>query len=186
VAQNLSEAIKEDLMFTSLFDFVEKGSFANLDTKAKLYEMQYEDWGLTGATFALKLGYQVSGPKVVLEALLYDIPGNGKNKIFGTRYEYDSDQYWKVVHSLTEDILKALTGESGLFNSRILMVCRGPKYKGKSTKEIFISDADGRNLKAVTSDRRLSLSPSWSPDGKTITYTQYQMRPVRQPKALAS
>lgn len=184
LAQSAYTELRSDLRFTNLFDFVDRSRYATIDTKAKLYQMDYDEWALTEATFALKLGYRVQGQKLEIEATLYDILG--KSKVFATKYEYNRNEYWNVVHAVTEDVLKSLTGEKGLFKSKILMVCQGPKYKGKLTKEIFAVDPDGRNFKQITTDKKLTLSPAWSHDGKHITYTQYTKRPVRRTKSLAS
>ena len=77
---------------------------------------------------------------------------------------------------MTEDILKVVTGEHGLFFSRILMSCRDLNVRKNPPKEIYISDPDGKGFYPLTTDRSLSLSPSWAPDGQKITYTQYEFR----------
>lgn len=169
LATKLAELLRSDLEFTNLFEFINESLYSHLDPVTDLTDIKYEEWGLAGASFALKLAYKVQNPTLVLEALLYDIPG--QKKIFGTRYQYPISQYARVVHALTEDILGQLTGERGLFRSRILMVCR----KGM-VKEVTLSDPDGENFQQLTRDNSLTLSPSWSPDGKNILYTQYERR----------
>ena len=138
-----------------------------------LYTLKYEDWSPLGASFVLKVGYKVQGGTLLLEALLYDIPGT--KKIFGTRYQFPAAQYPKLVHALTEDILKALTGERGLFSSRIVMACHDKRRKNPP-KDIYVIEPDGRNMVRLTNDNTLTLTPSWSPDGKHVTYSQFEFR----------
>ncbi len=57
------------------------------------------------------------------------------------------------------------------------MVCRDPKKKSPP-KEVYVVDADGRNLTQLTHDNTLSLSPAWAPDGKSIAYTQFDWRRI--------
>ncbi len=40
--------------------------------------------------------------------------------------------------------------------------------------DIYIMNADGTGLTALTNDRALNISPSWSPDGKQIAYTSHK------------
>jgi TolB protein len=44
----------------------------------------------------------------------------------------------------------------------------------KNIREIFIMDYDGRNIRQITRDRDLALSPAWSPDGRKLVYTSYR------------
>jgi TolB protein len=43
-------------------------------------------------------------------------------------------------------------------------------------KEIFIADFDGANVKQITQNQSINLSPTWVPDGKKIAFTSYLRR----------
>jgi TolB protein len=49
----------------------------------------------------------------------------------------------------------------------------GRRAKG-ADKQIFLSDFDGSNLQQITSEKAPHLSPSWSRDGRFVTYTSFQ------------
>ncbi len=170
ILDNIDTQVHSDLELANLFEFVPQDSFADLDQAKDLYSPKYDEWTAKGVAFVIKLGAKIEGSKLVLEALLFDIPG--QKKIFGTRYSYPLTQYYRVVHAMAEDVLKQLSGEKGLFFSRIAMVCRGTGSR-KNSKEVYVVDPDGRNLTQLTSDNTLTLSPSWSPDSKYLLYTQY-------------
>ncbi len=38
---------------------------------------------------------------------------------------------------------------------------------------MYVGDYDGANQMRVTSNRRLNVAPSWSPDGRSIAYSSY-------------
>lgn len=169
----LEEELKSSLEWVNLFEFLPESLFPASELK-DIGAMKYEDWEGKSANFVLKLGQKVESGKFFLEAHLFDV--FGKKKIFGTRYQYPSAQSFRLVQALAEDILKYLTGEKGLFISRISMVCRQGQGN-KSSKEIFVMNADGRGLTRLTFDNSISLSPSWSPDAKHLIYTQYATVP---------
>jgi TolB protein len=172
LAKNIREQLKSDLLFSNLFDFISDSDFSKSDLPQDYNKVSYEEFSTAGAAFALKLAYQVSGGKLTVEAYLYDVPG--QKKIFGKKYQSAVTQYYRLVHTLSEDILGELTGEKGLFTSRILMTCWKYPYKSPPPKEIYVVDPDGRNLTQLTSDRTLSTTPTWMQDGKNITYSQYE------------
>jgi len=173
LASKIRTQVISDLEFTNLFDFLGEAAFQSLDSSKEFYSVKYEDFAGVGASFFLKMGYKIEGAKLVLEAIMYDI--NGKKKIFGTRYQYPASNYPRLVHAMAEDALKELTGERGLFFSRIAMVCWNRRGKSPD-KDVFVSEADGRNLLQLTTDKTVSLSPSWAPNGKYLTYAQYEYR----------
>jgi len=43
----------------------------------------------------------------------------------------------------------------------------------RTGRELYVSDYDGANQMRVTANRRLNISPSWSPDGRSIAYASY-------------
>lgn len=168
----VAKQMREDLEFLALFDFLDPSLYANLDRSNNLYRVDYKSWSLLQASFVLNLGYKVQGKDLTVEAVFHDVPG-GK-KVFGKTYRYRRNSYKRLVHAISEDVLESVTGEKGLFFSKILMVCRTTRRIKSPPKEIYVVNPDGTGLKALTSDGTLSLSPSWSPDGKYISYTQFQ------------
>jgi len=59
-----------------------------------------------------------------------------------------------MIHRFADEILLILTGERGVFDTKIAFV----QSQGKA-KEIFIADFDGGNPVQVTRDQNLNLSP---------------------------
>jgi TolB protein len=65
-------------------------------------------------------------------------------------------------------VVEAVFRTPGFFNSRLAFV---GKPRGHS--EIFTSDLLFQQVRSVTNDRSLVVSPRWSPDGRTLVYTSY-------------
>lgn len=170
LARNIFDQFQSDLDFANIFDFLPSSLFSPFDTPDS-EAMNYQGYSSAGASFAIKLGYKVTGGKLFLQASLYDVPG--QKKILSKSYQNPPAQYSRLVHAVVEDILKELMGERGLFFSRIVMVCADYK-KRMPPKEIYVVDPDGRNLVRLTSDNTISSRPAWFPDGRSISYTQHE------------
>lgn len=173
LAKQVRAQVISDLEFANLFDFLSESTYAAYDNPRDLYNAKYDELSGLGASFMLKMGYKLEAGKLFMEAILYDVAG--RKKVFGTRYQYPAAQFTRLVHAMSEDVLKELTGERGLFFSRVSMVCWSKRGRSPD-KEVYIADSDGRNLLQLTNDRTVSLSPSWSPDGKFLTYAQFEYR----------
>lgn len=160
-----------DLELINLFEFVTDSAAISADKESGA-EMDYAKWSNLGTTFALRTSFRTDGDKLIIDAQFYDVPG--QKRLFGQSFQSTTSNLNRVVHELSENILKTLTGEKGLFKSRILMVCYDLGKKRSPSKEVYIANSDGTNLIALTSDNTLSLSPAWMNDGVHISYTQFE------------
>lgn len=90
-----------------------------------------------------------------------------ENKVLLNR-AYQSAPMDQLVHRFADDIVLAISGKPGIAASQIVFVSNST---GK--KELFISDCDGRNVRQITRDNSISVSPSLSPDRTRLVYTSY-------------
>ena len=79
-----------------------------------------------------------------------------------------------AAHHVSDQIYQKLTGERGIFSTRIAYVTKAP---GKFT--LRITDADGENIQAALIDNEPIISPSWSPDGSELAYVTFHDRKAK-------
>ena len=111
--------------------------------------------------------YQVQGPTLKIEGRLFDVVGS--RMVFGKVYEGETRNWRLMVHRFADEIIYALTGERGAFDTKIAYV----QAQGKG-KEIFVADFDGSNPIQVTRDNSLNLSPAWNSNGTQLAYVSYK------------
>ncbi len=168
MAFKLTEIISHDLDLTGYFSLIDKRSFlAGESATLTLGAIRFRDWSTIGAELLLYGAYTLNGKDLEIEARLFDVFSG--RQIVGKRVRGDTDDYRHMIHRLANEIIIALTGQKGMFLTKIAFVSDVSGHK-----EVYLCDFDGYNLRQVTRDKVIALLPRLSPDGKKITYTSYK------------
>jgi len=76
-----------------------------------------------------------------------------------------------VAHRIADFIYEKLTGERGIFSTRIAYVTKtGPRHS------LWVADADGENAQSALSSPEPIISPAWSPSGGQLAYVSFESR----------
>ena len=74
-----------------------------------------------------------------------------------------------AAHRITDCIYEKMTGEKGVFSTRISYVTKsGARYN------LWVADADGENAQSALSSPQPIISPTWLPNGTQITYVSFE------------
>jgi TolB protein len=76
-----------------------------------------------------------------------------------------------VSHRIADYVYEKLTGEEGIFSTRIAYVT---KAAGRYT--LWVADADGENAQAALASPESIISPRWSPNGTQLAYVSFESR----------
>lgn len=156
--KELAEVVREDLIFTGLFMYIDKASY--LEGPTPPYNPK--NWTPLGIGAVVK-GTIGEGKNLTASVSLYD-PIEDK-EILSKQYQSDRDLLRQLGHSIANDIYAALTGSPGIFRTRIAYVAE----QGGS-KDIYLADWDGHRSRKLGLKDGVILSPHWSPDGSRLIY----------------
>jgi len=76
-----------------------------------------------------------------------------------------------AAHRMADYIYEKLTGEKGIFSTRIAYVT-----KTSSRYSLWVADADGENAQAALGSPEPIISPAWSPSGGLLAYVSFESR----------
>ena len=160
------ETLTSNMDYTDLFEILPQSRVLAVRSASSV---DFDAYRSLGVEFLIRSTYSVVGGRHQAEVRLFDIAKG--QQILGRLYPLVSPSAQparELAHYAGNDLILGLTGEAGIFRTRLLMSC------GQKTKEIYIMDFDGQNIRQLTRDRNFALSPSWAPDGRRLLFTSYK------------
>lgn len=76
-----------------------------------------------------------------------------------------------VAHRIADYIHERLTGEKGVFSTRIAYVTKTARQYN-----LWVADADGENAQTALASPEPIISPAWSPRGEQLAYVSFESR----------
>ena len=167
---DIAGIIGNDLLSSGLFQPLPQNSYIEQFSSFS-QQPRFGDWRTIQAQ-ALVTGQIVMQPdgRVRAEFRLWDV--FAQQQMTGLQFVTTPKNWRRIGHLISDTIYKALTGEDGYFDTRIVFISeKGPK--NKRIKRLAIMDQDGFNLRYLTNGRSLVLTPRFSPTRQEITYMSY-------------
>jgi TolB protein len=166
--ENISEIIAADLHRSGLFRVLETRGMANLPTNPA--QIKYAEWTALQAQ-ALTVGNveAIAGGRLKVSFHLMD--ALKQTQLAGMDYQIAPSQVRSTAHKIADIIYQKLTGQAGIFASRIAYITKtGKRYA------LQVADADGYNPQTVVSSNEPLISPAWSPDGTKLAYVSFEKK----------
>ncbi|WP_332815770.1 Tol-Pal system beta propeller repeat protein TolB [Ramlibacter sp.] len=89
----------------------------------------------------------------------------------GQSYAVTQGDLRLAAHRIADFIYEKLTGERGIFSTRIAYVTKGgPRYN------LWVADADGENAQSALASPEPIISPAWSSNGAQLAYVSFESR----------
>ena len=164
----ISAIVRADLERSGLFRGVEVPSLVPAPTEAS--SVNYAEWKSRLAD-ALVLGSVAARPDGRFEARfrLHDVVK--QSSIGGVAYTMSREQLRATAHRIADYVYEKLTGEKGVFSTRIAYVTKaGTRYN------LWVADADGENAQSALASSEPIISPAWSANGKQLAYVSFESR----------
>ncbi|MBI3327916.1 MAG: Tol-Pal system beta propeller repeat protein TolB [Nitrospinae bacterium] len=171
LGHEMAQTLAEDLRVYRFFDVIENQKFLQeaAQADAQAGNIAFKEWAEQGAQALVKGTYTQDGRDLIIECRLFDVPG--QSMITGKRYRGPSDAVASIMHRCADEIMIRFTGEPGIAQTKVAFISRQ-----RGNKELFVMDHNGANIRQLTQEQSIVLSPAWSPDGGALAITSYRDR----------
>jgi TolB protein len=171
---SVADQISNMLDFTGYFKMLDRGAFLyNPQTSGiTAPDINFANWTTVGAELLITGGVLYEGNDLVLEMRLFDTVKS--QMVLGKRYRGGVADARDILRRYCSEVMMALTGRPGMFDSRLAFVSTG-----SGNKEIYSCEFDGANVRQITKKGSITSFPAWSSDGRFMAYTSFINGPAQ-------
>lgn len=167
-ARAFTATLSRNLDLSGLFRILDPASFIGDGGGTRIEEIDFGNWSTIGARLLVTGRMAASGGELTIEARLYDVAE--RRQLGGKRYQGSSRDARRMANRFADEILLLLTGEAGPFDSRLAFI----STRSGRFKELYVMNLDGSDLRQLTRNQTINLSPSWAPDARSLLFTSYK------------
>ena len=180
MAKQISQVLFDDLVFEREFSFIPRDVYASIPAATSLADIPFDRWRELNADGLVIGTVEKTGNGFKVDARMFHV--RTRQAPFGKEYSGTANGRL-YAHHIADDLHKSQRDLRGVALTRLTFTSDrdGQRMSGtienRGVKEIYISDYDGDNQRPVTTGRTLNITPSWSPDARSIAYTSYRRGP---------
>ncbi|MGD9763381.1 MAG: Tol-Pal system beta propeller repeat protein TolB [Candidatus Binatia bacterium] len=164
--------LKRDLELSGLFRVLPRDAYIeDSQTSGVTAEtINFDNWAVLGALGMVKGTAERQGNELTIEVRLFDVAQ--RRQLAGRRFRGAVDDERRMANRFADEILHIYTGERGPFDSQIAFL----STRGGRFKDLYVMSANGEDVRRITNENTLNLSPSWAPDGRSVVLTSFRNR----------
>ncbi len=166
--EDISEIVRKDLESSGVFKAIDPKNM--LSFPASEAEVVYRDWKQQKSEYLTVGTLEQTDKGYRLTFSLFDVITE-KPVIVNKVVEGGDQNLRDIAHFVSDTIYEAITKIPGVFSTKIVYV--EANRSGKQYR-LMLSDVDGARARKLYSSSAPILSPSWSPDGRSIAYVSFK------------
>ena len=181
IAKTIGQVLWDDLNFEREFALIPRDVYSTIPAARSLAEVPFARWRELNPDGLLIGTVQKTADGIRVEVRLFNMLN--QQSVFGKEYSGSTANPRAYAHMISDEIHQQQRALRGVARSKLTFSSdrdgeRLPAtVENRTVKEIYIADYDGQNSRRLTTNRSLNISPTWSPDARSIAYTSYRKGP---------
>ena len=178
-ASTIAQVLFDDLDFEREFRMLARDIYRTIPRARSLTDLPLNAWQELGAdgVVSCSVSRQADG-QLRVRARLFNV--RSLDSTLGLEYVGSYRNVRLYAHELSNEIHRQQRGLEGVARSHLAFVSDRDSESvlglvpNRQTKEIYVADYDGANVRRVTVSGSLNITPAWTPDARAIGYTSYR------------
>ncbi len=176
-AKTLAQVLWDDLAFEREFDMIPRDTYASIPAAKTIDAVPFDRWRELGADAVLIGTVQREGTGLKIQVRLFSV--QARQVAFSREYSGSAANPRAYAHAVADEIHKEQRGLMGVARTKLTFSSDRDRERitgtveSRDVKEVYIADYDGANQRRITINRALNITPTWSPDSRSIAYTLY-------------
>ncbi len=178
-AATIASVLWADLEFEREFLMIARDTASTIPVARTLTDIPFDAWRELGADGVVSCSVsRISEDELRVQAHLFNM--RTLEAPFGVEYSGSLRNVRLYAHQLADEIHRHQTGLTGIARTHLSFVSDrdSESYLGlvpdRQTKEVYMADYDGANVRRITTQRTLNVTPNLSPAGRAVAYTSYR------------
>ena len=178
IARTISEVLWNDLDYEREFYMIPRDTYKSIPVASSIGEPPFDQWRELGADGLLVGSVRKAGNTVQVEMRLYRVAS--RQQVYAREYSGASANPRVYAHTIADEIHDSQRSLQGVARTKLTFTSDRNRERvagtveNRDVKEVYIMDYDGAGPRRVTVNRALNITPSWSPDARSIAYTSYR------------
>ena len=178
IAKTVAQVLWDDLGFEREFYLIPRDTYATIPVARSPDQVPFNAWRELGADAVMFGTVARTGDSVRVEVRLFNV--RTRQSVFGKEYTGSAGNPRLYAHTIADEIHQQQRALRGVARTKLAFTSDRNRERvvgtvqNRDVREVYISDYDGANVRRITTNRQLNLTPVWSPDARAIAYTSYR------------
>ena len=168
---DVAALVEQDLENSGYFAGLERRNMISRPTLGA--QINFQDWRILDVDILLvgQLG-QAGQDQYQISFQLFDVTRG--EQLLAFRVDSTGDDLRATSHRISDMIFEEMTGVRGIFSTQIAYITEERANLQNRIFRLVVADADGANATVIAESNQPLMSPTWSPDGRSIAYVSFE------------